>query len=288
MIQLEQLSFGYRKDKRLFKQLNLQFKPGNIYGLLGKNGAGKTTLLKLMCGLLFPEQGTCTVNGYPAEARNPHSLQDIFLVTEEFYLPPLSIKHYCKIYAPFYPGFNHDRLLEYLKEFELPADGLLTTLSYGQKKKFLLAFGLATSCAYVILDEPSNGLDIPSKRQFRRLLAASLEPHRMYIISTHQVRDLENIIDPIIILDEGEIIFNQSLQDITNRLSVSIHQQNPDELANDPTILYYEKTMGGYAVIKENQTREESQVDIELLFNAVIFNKQKIKEMFQMEVSHES
>jgi ABC-2 type transport system ATP-binding protein len=190
MITLEQLTFGYYSEKKLFHNLNLEFKTGNIYGLLGKNGAGKTTLLKLICGLLFPQQGSCTVKGFPAQGRNPEFLNDIFLITEEFYLPAITIRTYQQIYAPFYPGFNQERFRENLKEFELNPQALLTTLSYGQKKKFLLAFGLATDCACFILDEPTNGLDIPSKRQFRRLLAASLDPDRMFIISTHQVRDL--------------------------------------------------------------------------------------------------
>lgn len=285
MINIEKLSFGYRPEKKLFHNLDLQFKTGSIYGLLGKNGAGKTTLLKLICGLLFPQEGACTIKGFPAQERNPEFLHDIFLIAEEFYLPALTINMYEKIYAPFYPGFNHEKFAENLKEFELNTNATLTTLSYGQKKKFLLAFGLATACNCFILDEPSNGLDIPSKRQLRRLLAASLEPHRMFIISTHQVRDLENIIDPIIILDEGKIILNNSIQEISSRLSMSLE---PNEPTTDQTILYSEKTMGGYATLRENQLKDESQIDIELLFNAVIANRGKMQEILRKELSYEA
>ena len=184
-----------------------------------------------------------------------------------------------KIYAPFYPRFDQKVLKGYLKEFGLEIDTKLTELSYGEKKKFLLAFGIATDCRLLILDEPTNGLDIPAKSQFRRILASVQADNRIIIISTHQVRDMENLIDPIIILDDGQIIFNQYIHDITKHLVINMEQESPDT----GDVLYSADVLGGHVVVKENTSGEESKIELETLFNAVISNSDKINKLFVRE-----
>lgn len=279
MIKMTDLTFAYKNKLPLFSGLNLKISDGNIYGLLGKNGAGKTTLLKIICGLLFPQKGTCSVLTFTPSKRVPEMLQEIYFIPEEIYTPPLKISEYLKLYAPFYSRFDQQSFDQYIKTFELPRNDRLTSLSYGQKKKFLVAFGLATNCRLLILDEPTNGLDIPSKSQFRKLLAASMSEDRIIIISTHQVRDIGNLIDPIIILDEGNVIFNQSINDISRKLAVRLQKTEPGK----DDVLYSEKTLGGYVVIDENRGESESNLDIELLFNAVINNRQRMGELFTRE-----
>jgi len=282
MIKINQLFFEYSKGQNLFEKLDLEIPSGNVYGLLGKNGAGKTTLLKLIAGLLFTRRGTCEVMDYKSEFRRPEMLTELYFIPEEFYLPPIRITDYISSHAPFYPRFDLTRLKDYLTGFQLPEISRLSNLSYGQKKKFLLAFGLATDCKLLILDEPTNGLDIPTKSQFRKLLAGSLSADRTFLISTHQVRDMENLIDPIIILEEGSIIFNASMDTVSRRLAVTLQSEIPDET----DVLYYEKVLGGYAVMKENAAEAETKIDLELLFNAVINNRAKIGEIFGREASH--
>ena len=282
MIKINQLFFEYSKGQNLFENLDLEISPGNVYGLLGKNGAGKTTLLKLIAGLLFTRRGTCEVMDFKSEFRRPEMLRELYFIPEEFYLPPIRITDYINSHAPFYPRFDLTRLKDYLTGFQLPEISRLSNLSYGQKKKFLLAFGLATDCKLLILDEPTNGLDIPTKSQFRKLLAGSLSADRTFLISTHQVRDMENLIDPIIILEEGSIIFNASMDIVSRRLAVTLQSEVPDE----SNVLYYEKVLGGYAVMKENAAEAETKIDLELLFNAVINNRAKIGEIFGREASH--
>jgi len=282
MIKINQLFFEYSKGQNLFEKLDLEIPSGNVYGLLGKNGAGKTTLLKLIAGLLFARRGTCEVMDYKPEFRRPEMLRELYFIPEEFYLPPIRITDYINSHAPFYPRFDLTRLKDYLTGFQLPEISRLSNLSYGQKKKFLLAFGLATDCKLLILDEPTNGLDIPTKSQFRKLLAGSLSADRTFLISTHQVRDMENLIDPIIILEEGSIIFNASMDTVSRRLAVTLQSEIPDE----SNVLYYEKVLGGYAVMKENAAEAETKIDLELLFNAVINNRAKIGEIFGREASH--
>ncbi len=184
MVEIQNLGFAYTKKNPLFRQLNLELLPGNIYGLLGRNGAGKTTLLKVMTGLVFPVSGSCYVVGHETQKRVPGCLEDICFIPEEYHLPSMRIESYVSINAPFYKRFDHEKLIWLLKEFELKEHQKLHQLSFGQKKKFLLAFGLSTSARLLLMDEPTNGLDIPSKSQFRRVLAASVNDDQCVLIST--------------------------------------------------------------------------------------------------------
>ncbi len=276
MIQLHHLHFGYNRKKALFSDLSLELEPGNIYGLLGQNGAGKTTLLKIIMGLLFPDSGQCEVFGHPAPSRHPGMLQEVYIIPEEFQLPAISIREYVKIHGIFYPRFDHGQFEQHLQEFRLNGGDKLSALSYGQKKKFLLAFGLATNSRLLILDEPTNGLDIPSKSQFRRIMAASITPERAFLISTHQVRDLESLIDPVIILDKGNIIFHQKTDEITKKLAFRVVRE--EEAEKD--LLYAEDLVNGKAAITRNKGHQESQIDLELLFNGVISQSQAINSEF--------
>jgi ABC-2 type transport system ATP-binding protein len=277
MIKIENLSFSYNQKQTLFDDLSLTLPSGNIYGLLGKNGAGKTTMLKIICGLLFPKKGNLKVSGLQPQDRYPEFLREVFLITEEFNLPSLSMESYVRFYSPFYPRFNYRLFDDYLHEFRLPRELKLSAMSYGQRKNFLLSFGLATDCKLLILDEPTNGLDIPSKSQFRKIIASAVHEQRSFIISTHQVRDMENLIDPIIILDEGKIIFFQDYEQISKKLSISRQTEKPDS----QTVIYYETSLGGYTVVKENTCMEETRMNLEVLFNAIVGNKEKINKIFK-------
>ena len=276
MISMNNISYAYAKKQKLFNQLDLQVPKGNIYGLLGKNGAGKTTLLRLISGLLFPQEGSISVLGVQPQQRLPGFLSDIYFVAEELYIPNMTISAYKKMYAPFYPKFDHTAFGHYLQEFEVQPDEKMTSLSYGQKKKAMVSFGLASNCHLLLLDEPTNGLDIPSKSQFRKLLAGAITEERTFIVSTHQVRDMTNLIDPIIILEKGQIVFQQALEAVAQKLYFE-----PQYVAVPPEdAIYSERIPGGYVVVLENTKSEESEVDIEVLFNAVITQQEKVGGFF--------
>lgn len=272
MIEIKDMSFGYKK--KLFSELNLSLQPGNIYGLLGKNGAGKTTLLKLICGLRFPQGGQCSVLGFQPAHRPVHLLEQICFIAEEIHVPAISPDLYEKLYAPFYPRFDHEMFVGHLREFELDTTKRLTEMSYGQKKKFMVSFGLASRCRLVLLDEPTNGMDIPSKSQFRRLLARSLGEDQIILISTHQVRDMENLIDPIIVLDGGRIVFQQDMETASRRLTVTMEREEPADA------LWAEKTLGGWVAVRENTGSQESRIDLEVLFNTVINSTERVQALF--------
>ena len=226
MIQIDNLSFGYHRES-LFTDTSLKLGPGNIYGLLGLNGAGKSSLLRLMSGLLFPAGGQVDVLGYEPAKRQPDFLSKTFVLPENVVVPNLTGKEYVSIQSPFYLNFDVAQMEQNLDRFEIPQDRKLPALSHGQQKKFLLSFGLACNAEFLILDEPTNGLDIPSKGLFRRLVAESLTEEQTFIVSTHQVHDLESLIDSIIILYEGRILFNQGLDEVSSQLRMSTTSERP-------------------------------------------------------------
>jgi ABC-2 type transport system ATP-binding protein len=276
MINIQSLTFSYRKNKPLFENLQLRLEAGHIYGLLGKNGAGKSTLLKQMAGLLFPDSGTCEVMGFASAKRHPAFLREIFLVPEEFYLPKVSVKKYVNTYAPFYPNFDEGAFFKYLKEFEIPRDQQLTEMSYGQKKKVLISFALATNTKVLIMDEPTNGLDIPSKSQFRKVIAAAVSEDKCIVISTHQVRDLDNLIDSIVIIDGHRIIFREDVQTVTDKLSF----KTVSRMEETTGVLFADSNLRGHTIITRNAGNEQSKIDMELLFNAILTNHKPIQEIF--------
>jgi ABC-2 type transport system ATP-binding protein len=278
MLQINNLEFRYRKSRSLFHGLDLELGIGNIYGLLGKNGAGKSTMLKIMSGLLYPQQGKAELFGTPIQKRLPMTLKEIFFLPEELYLPDFTPDQYISLYSVFYDKFNRSQMQDMLIEFEVNGDEKLKNMSYGQKKKFLIAFALATNCSLILMDEPTNGLDIPSKSKFRKVVASMIDDNRSIIISTHQVRDLENLIDPVIIIEKGKIIFNHSINEISTGLE--FHRIGKDD-PESGTALYSEEVFGGKNVITGNISGEESPIDFELLFNAVLQNTHGIVEQIK-------
>jgi ABC-2 type transport system ATP-binding protein len=264
---MEGLCFGYGRAP-LFVGTDLALAPGNVYGLLGLNGAGKSTLLRLVSGLLFPAAGRIDALGHEPARREPSFLSQVFLLTEEISLPPLTDREYVSIRAPFYPRFDRKMLDRCLVELEVPRGRKLTELSYGQKKEFLLAFGIATDASLLLLDEPTNGLDIPAKGVLRRLVAETLTDRRIVVLSTHQVRDVESLIDSIVILHSGRVLLNRTLGEVASNLRIGHSTARPDEDADD--LLYTEPAIGGFAAVWRNANGQDGMVDLEVLFKAVV------------------
>lgn len=276
MIAIQNLSFGYNRKKLLYKNLTLSLEAGSIYGLLGKNGAGKSTLLKNIIGLLFPTGGSISVNNFISKKRQPSFLQTIYFIPEEVYVPSLTIKGYRNLFAPFYPNFNDEKFAGYLNEVNVKDEGKLNSLSFGQQKKFVIAFALACNTNVLLLDEPTNGLDIPSKAQFRKLIASVMLDDKIILISTHQIRDLENLIDKVIIVDNGELLLHASVADISEKLSF----KTVGEAENTGKALYAEETFKGVSIVQQNTAGEDTKVNLEHFFNAVTENPEMIKSIF--------
>lgn len=269
MINIQNLSFHYKKKSPLFQDFSLEVENGRIVGLLGKNGAGKSTLLNLIAGLSQPKQGKVEVNGFIPFDRNPNYLADIYMVPEEFSFPPISISTYVKAFSPLYPQFDQKKLDGILAEFELQHTSNLNKLSHGQRKKFLIAFALSTNCRMLVFDEPTNGLDIPSKSQFRKILVSSVTDDQLVLISTHQVKDIDTIIDKVLVIDNGTIIYQEYMDEITQKL----YFDTVTTLAGVDNVKYHEQCPLGYKIIVPVTNNNESSIDLELLFNAIINEK---------------
>jgi ABC-2 type transport system ATP-binding protein len=278
MVHVQNLSFGYSGKKLLYNNLSLSLEKGKIYGLLGKNGAGKSTFLKNLSGLLFPLKGSITIFGQEPKKRSPSLLANIYFIPEEVYVPAVSINRYVKIFSPFYPGFDENQFILYLNMLEVDSGERLKTLSFGQQKKFIIAFALACNTPLLLLDEPTNGLDIPSKAQFRRLIASVMNENRIILISTHQTRDLENLIDTVLILENGRLLLNASMNNIMNKLSFKTLHTMPE----NRNIIFSEPSFGGYAIVMENHEQEEDQMNLEHLFNAVTQQPEAIQKIFSL------
>ena len=267
MINVNNINFKYAGQKRLvFENFSLQLEENRIYGLLGKNGMGKSTLLYLIAGLLRPSKGTITCDSLTACKREAEMLQEIFLVPEEYDLPSMSLEKYISLMAGFYPRFSREVLERCLKDFELSTDLNLRALSMGQKKKVFMSIALAAQTRYLLMDEPTNGLDIPSKSQFRKVVTENMNEDRTLITSTHQVHDVEALLDHIMIRTERELLLNASVAEITEKYAFEMRL--PQDMTDD--VIYAEPSLqGNIAMVRRTADMPETQVNLEILFNAV-------------------
>lgn len=270
MITLKELSFSYSRKKEVLDRINLEVGSGHICGLLGKNGEGKTTLLNLLSGQIFPDQGSCLVLEEIPSERNARFLQQIFLLPEEISMPEVTAIEYIKMYAPFYPTFRDDICKACVESFEINLSDRLSKMSQGQRKKVAIILALAAHTPLLLMDEPTNGLDIPSKATFRRLVASLIDDNQTVIISTHQVRDLESLIDTVLILDQRQTLLNKTLNEIGEKLYFG--PLLPEEKA-----LYSEPTPQGTIGVTAREDKEETAVSLELLFNAAITYPKEIQ-----------
>ena len=274
MIKIENLGFSYGSVPVL-EHITMNLEEGRIYGLLGENGVGKTTLLTLLAGLKKPLAGSVETDGSVPYDRKPSFLQEQYYLPDEVAPFNLTARRFARLRGMFWPNYSGDRFLEILKEFEVDPGQKMNKMSAGQLKKTYISFALALGVKHLFLDEPTNGLDIPSKAQFRKAVTKYTREDSVIVISTHQVRDLENIIDPIIILDRRDVLANATLEEIASKL----YFDYGTELR--PDALYSEQLPGGFIQVLVNATGEDSKVNIEAFFNAVHKNKELVKNLLK-------
>lgn len=268
MIEIQNMTFGYsKKVEPVFDDFSLSLPENRIYGLLGKNGMGKSTLLNLVCGLLRPQQGRVYIDCMDVNARRVEMLQDVYIVPETFEMPRMSMMKCIEMHRDFYPRFSDEVLIKCLSEFELPEVKRLNELSMGQKKKVYMCLALASGARLLVMDEPTNGLDIPSKSLFRKIIANNMTEERTMIISTHQVHDVESLLDHILLLDHSQLLLNASVGELTDRYTFGYRRQSE----MDDTVIYAEPALQGNAVMCHRQTGDkDTLLNLELLFNAMV------------------
>lgn len=276
MIKFKNVDFAYSKDK-LFDSLNLKFEPGKIYGLLGKNGIGKSTLFKLMQGLLFPKQGSIDVVNHTPSDRNAEMLRKCFLIPEVLLLPPISVSKYMTLMSPFYPNFDQGKFTKFIEDFDLQLKSKLTQMSMGQQKKFMIAFALASNCEILLLDEPTNGLDITSKEKFREMLMEAWNEQACILISTHQVKEVANMIDSICILNNKKVILNETLERISEKVCTEVSFEKPEQ-----PVWMTETRMNEYKYVRKSNG-DIKPLDMEIFYQAVIDRSNAVVSLFHGE-----
>ena len=276
MIKIENLGFCYGENIVL-KNITMTLQEGRIYGLLGENGVGKTTLLTLLCGLKKPMAGSIEIDSMKPFDRKPSLLSEIYYLSDEVAEANMTAAEYAENYGKFWVGFDYNKFMGVMSIMENDPQKKMNQMSFGQLKKTHIAFALACNTKYLFMDEPTNGLDIPSKSQFRKALMKFTREDSTLLISTHQVRDLENVIDPIIILDKQQVLLNASVQEISEKLFFDYGNEP------DPAALYREMTPGGNIQVTVNTEMKESKVNLEALFNTAHQHKELMKSIFTKE-----
>ncbi|MBD1434830.1 ABC transporter ATP-binding protein [Sphingobacterium sp. DN00404] len=277
MIAVDDLSYYYKKNVPILDHISTSLAPGHIYGLLGLNGAGKTTLLKLICGLLFPKEGTINVEKFIPLKREVAFLTDVYFVTDEVDLPSWTIIEFVSIYGPLYPKFNLSYFDQILTAFQVDRQAKIKSLSYGQQKKVNIAFALATNTNLLLMDEPTNGLDIPSKTQFRKIIAGHMSEDRTIIISTHQIRDIHLLIDHLLILQDRHLVMDESIDELSRKIKF--------QKGTVADALYTETGLTGNTNIVWNTDDQITPFDIELFFNAVSSNPDVLNKLMNANLS---
>lgn len=269
MIAFQNVSFGYNRRRKVFADLSLTFGEGHIHGLLGRNGTGKSTLLQLICGLLEPDTGHIVVDGFTPRQRSVDFLSRLMLIPEELSLPNIPLRRFASHTGAFYPGYSAEMFESHCEALEIDPSQNPHDMSMGQRKKGYIAFALACNPQFLLLDEPTNGLDIPSKTILRSLLAAYADEKRTIVISTHQVREVENLIDKIVILDEQGLVLAATTEELSHRLTFG-------PLPADAKAIYSTPSFSGEEGIALNTTGRESRPDLELIFAATTHDRTTI------------
>ncbi len=278
MLEIKDITFSYGRHRPpVLNDFSANIRDGGIYGLLGRNGAGKSTLLYLAAGLLTPQSGHVYYNGTDTRLRRPSTLSDIFIVPEEFSLPNIRLGEFLRLNSRFYPNFSLDDMRRHLDTFELESDLHLGSLSMGQKKKAFMCFALACNTSLLLLDEPTNGLDIPGKSRFRKFIVSSMTDDRTILISTHQVRDIDRILDHVVITERSRVLLDRSTAEITERLRFV----NSDSPALMQQALFAQPAVGGSALILPNDNPDQqTELNLESLFEYALNNPESLTSRF--------
>lgn len=270
MIRIDALAYGYSKQRKILCDINCSLEPGRVYGLLGLNGEGKTTLIKLIAGLLFPKNGSIKINGRESSKRSRDFFSQLFYLSDTSNLPALNVLEFGRAYGKFYSRFSEQEFTNNIQSFNITLHRKLDSLSLGQNRKVHLAFALACNTSVLLMDEPTNGLDIPSKSIFRKLVAKSISDNKIFIISTHQIRDVDNLLDHLLLLKDGRLLLDKNIDDLSQEYRI-VHT-----LTGEEEVVYQSDQIHGTSYLIKNKSDVESALDIEFLFNAFNQNNQVV------------
>jgi ABC-2 type transport system ATP-binding protein len=229
VIRIEGLCKGFGK-KTVLNNLSVEMNTGRVIGLLGENGVGKTTLLKLMAGFLRPDKGT--VNYDDIERGKNRKEYISFLLEAECFYSWMKIKDAIQFYKDYFKDFNENTAIEYCNLFGLTLNDKIKILSKGEREKVSIILNLSRNTDIYLLDEPAGGFDPKFKKEIIHLILESMKDNKTIIISTHLLKDMENIFDDILILRKNTHVY-MSCEDIRQKFEKSVEDYYLEVIRND-------------------------------------------------------
>ena len=219
MIDVINISKKYGKIHAL-KDVSFKIKEGKVIGILGINGAGKSTILKCIAGAIRPDKGKILIDG---EEINSNLYNKIAFVPDvDTYFPHLTIKETFSFMKEFYENWDNEKAYSMLKIFNLTDDRMISNLSKGNRARVKIILGFAQNAKYILLDEPFSGIDIFKREEFIQAIIKYITPNQSIIITTHEIYEIEEILDEVIIIHEGEIAFNFNVKEVRQNENKSI------------------------------------------------------------------
>lgn len=219
MIEIKNVIKKYGKISAL-DDVSFNIEEGKITCILGVNGVGKSTILKSIAGLVKLNSGTILIDG---EKINPKIYNKVAFVPDvDIHFPHLSIKESFAFMKEFYENWDEEKAYKMLKMFNLSDDKMICELSKGGRARVKIIIGFAQNAKYILLDEPFSGIDIFKREEFIKAMVEYVSKDQSIIITTHEIDEIENIVDEVIILDEGKVIFKSDARELRQREGKSI------------------------------------------------------------------
>lgn len=252
LISISQLNKSFN-EKPVLKDVELRVQPGQILGLVGPNGAGKTTCLRALLGLT-QYQGDIDVLGYNPLTQRKEMLNEVAYIADVAVLPKwIKVSQALEYMQGVHPNFNADKAQHFLDKTNIPSDAKVKALSKGMVTQLHLALILAVDAKVLVLDEPTLGLDILTRRQFyNHLLEDFYDEDKCIIVTTHQIEEIEHILTDVAFIKDGSIALSESVENIRNRFKLlAVSNDNlPQAEALKP--LYSNSIMGLTSMLFEN------------------------------------
>ena len=260
MIQLHGLSKNFGGIQAV-RELSVDIKEGEVFGVVGTNGAGKSTLLRLIAGVLKPDRGEILVDGMPVYD-NPEAKSRICFLPDSTWFPPnATAVQMADYYRNFYPDFDKKRFLELAAKINLDIERKLRTLSKGMKRQAAVLLGICTGTRYLLCDETFDGLDPVVRQAVKSIFAVELMNREFTpVIASHNMRELEDICDHVGLLHQGGILFSENLEEMKFHVQkvqcVITDPVKVEELLKELSVMQYEKR-GSMILIVARGTRNE-------------------------------
>src|SRR5690625_4253149 len=243
MIYIQDVTKCFDK-KRVFNDVSLQVNKGSIYGLLGSNGAGKTTILKMIAGVIKQNTGTILIDQEAIFENISKKERLIFIPDRPYFFSHYTVQQMAEFYRNFYPNWNEERFIKLQSIFKLDIKSKVHQFSKGMQRQVSFWLALSAMPDYLILDEPFDGLDVVVRKKVKNLIINDVAEREMTVmISSHNLREIEDICDHIGILHDGEFVLEKDLDDLksdVHKVQVAFEKEFPEELFESFDILHQE------------------------------------------------